>query len=55
MQKFTFFVSCAKGIKLLLKDEIDILGIYSQEKLAEVKFEGSIEDAYKVCIYSYLS
>ena len=55
MQKFTFFVSCAKGIELLLKDELDILGISSQEKLVGVEFEGSIEDAYKVCIYSYLA
>lgn len=55
MQKFTFFVSCAKGIELLLKDELERLGISSQEKLAGVEFEGSIKDAYKVCIYSYLA
>lgn len=55
MQKFTFFVSCAKGIELLLKEKLDILGISSQEKLAGLEFEGSIEDAYKVCIYSYLA
>jgi len=55
MQNFTFFASCAKGIELLLKDELDALGISSSEKLAGVEFEGSFEDAYKVCIYSHLA
>lgn len=55
MQNFTFFASCAKGIELLLKDELNSLGISSSEKLAGVEFEGSFEDAYKVCIYSHLA
>ncbi|WP_432772684.1 bifunctional 23S rRNA (guanine(2069)-N(7))-methyltransferase RlmK/23S rRNA (guanine(2445)-N(2))-methyltransferase RlmL [Francisella salimarina] len=55
MQNFTFFASCAKDIELLLKDELDALGISSSEKLAGVEFEGSFEDAYKVCIYSHLA
>ncbi|MEY8767342.1 bifunctional 23S rRNA (guanine(2069)-N(7))-methyltransferase RlmK/23S rRNA (guanine(2445)-N(2))-methyltransferase RlmL [Francisella philomiragia] len=55
MQNFTFFASCAKGIELLLKDELNGLGISSSEKLAGVEFEGSFEDAYKVCIYSHLA
>ncbi|AFJ43878.1 bifunctional 23S rRNA (guanine(2069)-N(7))-methyltransferase RlmK/23S rRNA (guanine(2445)-N(2))-methyltransferase RlmL [Francisella orientalis] len=55
MQNFTFFASCAKGIELLLKDELDTLSISSSEKLAGVEFEGSFEDAYKVCIYSHLA
>ena len=55
MQKYTFFVSCAKGIELLLKDELLRLNITSYEKLAGVKFEGTLEQAYKVCIYSHLA
>lgn len=55
MQNFTFFASCAKGIELLLKDELDRLGIVSQEKLAGVEFEGTLEQAYKVCIHSHLA
>ncbi|GAB4224618.1 MAG: bifunctional 23S rRNA (guanine(2069)-N(7))-methyltransferase RlmK/23S rRNA (guanine(2445)-N(2))-methyltransferase RlmL [Francisella sp.] len=55
MQNFIFFVSCAKGIELLLKDELKKLGIVAQEKLAGVEFYGSIEDAYNICIYSYLA
>lgn len=55
MQNFTFFASCAKGIELLLKDELNSLGISSSEKLAGVEFEWSFEDAYKVCIYSHLA
>lgn len=39
MQNFTFFASCAKGIELLLKDELNGLGISSSEKLAGVEFE----------------
>ncbi|BCD91072.1 ribosomal RNA large subunit methyltransferase K/L [Francisella halioticida] len=55
MQKYTFFVSCAKGIELLLKDELQRLDIVSYEKLAGVEFEGTLEQAYKVCIYSHLA
>lgn len=55
MQKHTFFVSCAKGIELLLKDELQRLEIDSFEKLAGVEFEGTLEQAYKVCIYSHLA
>lgn len=55
MQNNTFFVSCAKGIELLLKDELQRLGIHAQEKLAGVEFEGTLEQAYKVCIYSHLA
>ncbi|MED7789318.1 bifunctional 23S rRNA (guanine(2069)-N(7))-methyltransferase RlmK/23S rRNA (guanine(2445)-N(2))-methyltransferase RlmL [Francisella sp. 19X1-34] len=55
MQKYTFFVSCAKGIELLLKDELLRLNITSYEKLAGVEFEGTLEQAYKVCIYSHLA
>ncbi|MED7818428.1 MULTISPECIES: bifunctional 23S rRNA (guanine(2069)-N(7))-methyltransferase RlmK/23S rRNA (guanine(2445)-N(2))-methyltransferase RlmL [unclassified Francisella] len=55
MQKHTFFVSCAKGIELLLKDELLRLNITSYEKLAGVEFDGTLEQAYKVCIYSHLA
>lgn len=55
MQEYTFFVSCAKGIELLLKDELHRLDIISYEKLAGVEFEGTLEQAYKVCIHSHLA
>ena len=53
--KFTFFISCAKGLELLLKDELARIGIASDEKLAGVEFEGLLEDAYRACIYSHLA
>ncbi|MBK2043774.1 bifunctional 23S rRNA (guanine(2069)-N(7))-methyltransferase RlmK/23S rRNA (guanine(2445)-N(2))-methyltransferase RlmL, partial [Allofrancisella guangzhouensis] len=55
MQKFTFFISCAKGLEIILKEELANLKILAQEKLAGVEFEGSLEDAYKVCIHSHLA
>ena len=55
MQKHHFFVSCAKGLELLVKDELLSLNIKSSEKLAGVEFEGTLEDAYKVCINTRLA
>ncbi|QIV96099.1 23S rRNA (guanine2445-N2)-methyltransferase / 23S rRNA (guanine2069-N7)-methyltransferase [Allofrancisella inopinata] len=55
MQNFTFFISCAKGLEILLKEELVGLKISAQEKLAGVEFEGPLEDAYKVCIHSRLA
>ena len=55
MQKHNFFVSCAKGLELLVKDELLSLNIKSSEKLAGVEFEGTLKDAYKVCINTRLA
>ena len=52
----SFFASCAKGIELLLKDELLALGINNaHEKLAGVEFEADIVAAYKICLWSRLA
>ncbi|WP_440616201.1 bifunctional 23S rRNA (guanine(2069)-N(7))-methyltransferase RlmK/23S rRNA (guanine(2445)-N(2))-methyltransferase RlmL [Cysteiniphilum sp. 6C5] len=52
----SFFASCAKGIELLLKDELLTLGVdEAREKLAGVEFEADLATAYKVCLWSRLA
>lgn len=52
----SFFASCAKGIELLLKDELLTLGVdEAREKLAGVEFEADLVTAYKVCLWSRLA
>ncbi|WP_151192892.1 bifunctional 23S rRNA (guanine(2069)-N(7))-methyltransferase RlmK/23S rRNA (guanine(2445)-N(2))-methyltransferase RlmL [Cysteiniphilum sp. JM-1] len=52
----SFFASCAKGIELLLKDELLALGVdEAREKLAGVEFEADLATAYKVCLWSRLA
>lgn len=52
----SFFASCAKGIELLLKDELLALGVdEAREKLAGVEFEADLVTAYKVCLWSRLA
>lgn len=52
----SFFASCAKGIELLLKDELLALGVdQAREKLAGVEFEADLVTAYKVCLWSRLA
>lgn len=53
---YSLFASCAKGIELLLKDELLNLGALSaQEKLAGVMFEASLSTSYKICLHSRLA
>ncbi|QLE78356.1 bifunctional 23S rRNA (guanine(2069)-N(7))-methyltransferase RlmK/23S rRNA (guanine(2445)-N(2))-methyltransferase RlmL [Francisella sp. Scap27] len=51
----TYFASCAKGLEILLKEELARLDIVAYEKLAGVEFEGTLEQAYKACIHSRLA
>lgn len=53
---YTFFATTPKGLELLLVDELKALGaINAAEKLAGVKFEGTLETAYKACLWSRLA
>ncbi|PAU87398.1 bifunctional 23S rRNA (guanine(2069)-N(7))-methyltransferase RlmK/23S rRNA (guanine(2445)-N(2))-methyltransferase RlmL [Pseudomonas sp. WN033] len=51
-----FFVTCPKGIEGLLLDELHALGIDSvKETLAGVSVQGSLEQAYRTCLWSRLA
>lgn len=51
-----YFATCPKGLELLLVDELKNLGAPSaREKLAGVIFKGSLEIAYKACLWSRLA
>ncbi len=51
-----FFANCAKGIELLLKEELLMLGVTeAHEKLSGVEFVASLGVAYKVCLWSRLA
>lgn len=53
---FSFFATAPKGLELLLVDELQQLGAYHvAEKLAGVVFSGTLEIAYKVCLWSRLA
>ena len=54
MKTNTYFISCAKGLEILLKEELARVGIEAYEKLAGVEFDGTLEQAYKACISSHL-
>lgn len=50
---FNLFATSAKGLELLLKDELQGLGAHQvAEKLAGVKFNGDLSIAYKACLWS---
>lgn len=52
----TFFVICAKGFEDLLVNELKQLDITDpQQKYSGVSFIGSLEQAYKVCLWSRLA
>ena len=55
MKTNTYFISCAKGLEILLKEELARVGIEAYEKLAGVEFDGTLEQAYKACIHSHLA
>ena len=51
-----FFVTCAKNLEGLLREELIALGASSiKETVAGVYFEGELEDAYRVCLWSRLA
>lgn len=52
----SFFATSAKGIEQLLADELTALGATSvKQTRAGVAFEGSLEVAYRVCLWSRLA
>ncbi|WP_049623534.1 bifunctional 23S rRNA (guanine(2069)-N(7))-methyltransferase RlmK/23S rRNA (guanine(2445)-N(2))-methyltransferase RlmL [Frateuria defendens] len=51
-----FFASCPKGLEYLLKDELIALGAADvREALAGVHFAGTLETAYRACLWSRLA
>jgi len=51
-----FFVTCSKGFEDLLFNEVEALGITTAKKeYSGVSFEGELEHAYKVCLWSRLA
>jgi 23S rRNA (guanine2445-N2)-methyltransferase / 23S rRNA (guanine2069-N7)-methyltransferase len=51
-----FFATCPKGLETLLKDEIEALGVEQISQMPNgVSFEGDLEAAYRVCLWSRLA
>ncbi|HEX7112260.1 MAG TPA: bifunctional 23S rRNA (guanine(2069)-N(7))-methyltransferase RlmK/23S rRNA (guanine(2445)-N(2))-methyltransferase RlmL, partial [Mizugakiibacter sp.] len=50
-----FFATCPKGLEYLLRDELTALGAEAHEALAGVRFEGTLETAYRACLESRLA
>ncbi|MBI3897666.1 MAG: bifunctional 23S rRNA (guanine(2069)-N(7))-methyltransferase RlmK/23S rRNA (guanine(2445)-N(2))-methyltransferase RlmL [Gammaproteobacteria bacterium] len=51
-----YFASCPKGIEALLADELRALGLDGvRETRAGVAFDGRLEQAYRVCLWSRLA
>ncbi|BBD79608.1 bifunctional 23S rRNA (guanine(2069)-N(7))-methyltransferase RlmK/23S rRNA (guanine(2445)-N(2))-methyltransferase RlmL [Aerosticca soli] len=51
-----FFASCPKGLEYLLRDELLALGAAeAREALAGVHFSGTLETAYRACLWSRLA
>ncbi|MGN6739772.1 bifunctional 23S rRNA (guanine(2069)-N(7))-methyltransferase RlmK/23S rRNA (guanine(2445)-N(2))-methyltransferase RlmL [Dyella sp.] len=51
-----FFSSCPKGLEYLLKDELAALGAQDvRETVAGVHFSGTLETAYRACLWSRLA
>ncbi|OZB59644.1 MAG: 23S rRNA (guanine(2445)-N(2))/(guanine(2069)-N(7))-methyltransferase [Lysobacterales bacterium 14-68-21] len=51
-----FFASCPKGLEYLLKDELAALGAGDvHEALSGVRFTGTLETAYRACLWSRLA
>jgi len=56
LQQKSYFVSCPKGLEILLKQELEELGASNTRATAAgVYFDGRIKTAYKVCLWSRLA
>lgn len=56
MNEFSFFAPAPLGLELLLADELRGLGLAdAKEARAGVAFSGSLEDAYRACLWSRLA
>jgi 23S rRNA (guanine2445-N2)-methyltransferase / 23S rRNA (guanine2069-N7)-methyltransferase len=52
----TYFATCPKGLEYLLCDELAALGADdAHEALAGVRFSGTLETAYRACLWSRLA
>lgn len=52
----TYFATCPKGLEYLLRDELAALGAdEAHEALAGVRFSGTLETAYRACLWSRLA
>ena len=52
----TYWVTCADGLELLLQQEIESLGVQQIERFpGRLIFQGSLEEAYKICMWSRLA
>ncbi len=52
----TLFATCPKGLEYLLRDELRELGAEdAREALAGVHFSGTLELAYRACLWSRLA
>jgi len=52
----SFFATCPKGMEYLLRDELVAIGAADvREALAGVHFSGTLETAYKACLWSRLA
>lgn len=53
---FKLFATCPKGLEYLLRDELAALGAAdAREALAGVHFSGTLETAYRACLWSRLA
>jgi len=51
-----YFATCPKGLEYLLRDELLALGApEAHEALAGVRFDGTLETAYRACLWSRLA
>ncbi|WP_130802807.1 bifunctional 23S rRNA (guanine(2069)-N(7))-methyltransferase RlmK/23S rRNA (guanine(2445)-N(2))-methyltransferase RlmL [Acinetobacter ihumii] len=52
----TYWVTCADGLETLLQQELQGLGIAQTERFAgRLIFQGSLEQAYRICMWSRLA
>ena len=50
------FLTCPKGLELLLEEELQQLGISeTKQTVAGVQCQGELEDAYRICLWSRLA
>ncbi len=53
---YSLFATCPKGLEGLLHDELIALGAVSaKQTIAGVSFEGTLQDAYRACLWSRLA
>lgn len=52
----TYWVTCADGLETLLQEEVEALGVQDIERFpGRLVFKGTLENAYRVCMWSRLA